>query len=201
MSQVSCKGVRKVFGPQAEALFQNTRDKSRITAEGIASAGGLAAVQDINLEVAEGEILIIMSLSGSGKSTLLRCLCRLVANPDVWLLDEPFSALDPPTRREMQDKFVRLQRMLKKTIVFVTHDFDEAARVADRICIMRDGRVIQTATVAELILSPADGYVQRSTEKAVHVLAADGRPVGFQDRGRFLEVLTNRRPAILAETV
>lgn len=90
----------------------------------------------------------------------------LVTNPDIWFLDEPFSALDPLIRREMQDEFLRLQRQLRKTIVFVTHDFDEALRIADRICIMKDGRVVQLATPAELITRPADDYVQRFTENA-----------------------------------
>ena len=64
----------------------------------------------------------------------------LAADPELWFLDEPFSALDPLIRREMQDEFIRLQSVLKKTIVFITHDFDEAIRLADRIAIMKDGR-------------------------------------------------------------
>ena len=83
----------------------------------------------------------------------------LAAEPDVWFLDEPFSALDPLIRREMQDEFLRLQRALKKTIVFITHDFAEAVRLADRIGIMRDGALIQLGTAEELVLDPADGYV------------------------------------------
>ena len=83
----------------------------------------------------------------------------LAVEPDVWFLDEPFSALDPLIRREMQDEFLRLQRSLKKTIVFITHDFAEAVRVADRIGIMKDGALIQLGTAEELVLAPADGYV------------------------------------------
>ena len=63
----------------------------------------------------------------------------LAVEPELWFLDEPFSALDPLIRREMQDEFMRLQSVLKKTIVFITHDFDEAIRLADRIAIMKDG--------------------------------------------------------------
>ena len=63
----------------------------------------------------------------------------LAVEPDIWFLDEPFSALDPLIRREMQDEFLRLQSVLHKTIVFITHDFDEAIRLADRIAIMKDG--------------------------------------------------------------
>ncbi len=87
----------------------------------------------------------------------------LAAEPELWFLDEPFSALDPLIRREMQDEFLRVQRLLKKTIVFITHDFDEAIRLADRIAIMQDGAVIQTATPEELVLRPATPYVAEFT--------------------------------------
>ena len=90
----------------------------------------------------------------------------LAVGPELWFLDEPFSALDPLIRREMQNEFLRLQNLLKKTIVFITHDFDEAIRLADRIAIMRDGRVIQVGTAEELIVSPADAYVAEFTREA-----------------------------------
>ncbi len=84
----------------------------------------------------------------------------LAVEPEIWFLDEPFSALDPLIRREMQDEFLRLQGLLAKTIVFITHDFDEAIRLADRIAIMKDGAVIQVATPEELVLNPASDYVE-----------------------------------------
>ncbi|WP_246668881.1 glycine betaine/L-proline ABC transporter ATP-binding protein [Ancylobacter sp. TS-1] len=87
----------------------------------------------------------------------------LTLEPDIWFLDEPFSALDPLVRREMQDEFLRLQTLLRKTIVFVTHDFAEAVRLADRIAIMREGAVVQVATPEELVLAPADPYVSAFT--------------------------------------
>ncbi len=87
----------------------------------------------------------------------------LVAEPDLWFLDEPFSALDPLIRREMQDEFLSLQGRLHKTIVFITHDFDEAVRLADRIAIMKDGEVIQVATPEELVMNPATEYVEEFT--------------------------------------
>ena len=87
----------------------------------------------------------------------------LAVEPDVWFLDEPFSALDPLIRREMQDEFLRLQSMLKKTIVFITHDFDEAIRLADRIAIMKDGEIVQIGTPEQLVLSPATDYVREFT--------------------------------------
>src|SRR6185312_1087557 len=75
-------------------------------------------------------------------------------------LDEPFSALDPLIRRELQDELVRLQARLKKTMVFVTHDFSEAVRLGDRIAIMKDGRVRQIGAPEEIVTAPADDYVR-----------------------------------------
>ncbi|MEZ5934028.1 MAG: betaine/proline/choline family ABC transporter ATP-binding protein [Alphaproteobacteria bacterium] len=83
----------------------------------------------------------------------------LAVNPAIWFLDEPFSALDPLIRRQLQDEFLRLQASLKKTIVFITHDIGEAVRLADRIAIMRDGVIVQIGTPAQIILEPADDYV------------------------------------------
>lgn len=87
----------------------------------------------------------------------------LAVEPEVWFLDEPFSALDPLIRREMQDEFIRLQAELHKTIVFITHDFDEAIRLADRIAIMFEGRIVQLGTAEELITAPANDYVEAFT--------------------------------------
>ena len=89
----------------------------------------------------------------------------LAIEPDIWFLDEPFSALDPLIRREMQDEFLRLQDMLGKTIVFITHDFDEALRLADRIAIMKDGAVEQCDTPDKIVLNPATEYVAKFTEE------------------------------------
>lgn len=88
----------------------------------------------------------------------------LAVEPDIWFLDEPFSALDPLIRREMQDEFLRLQGILKKTILFVTHDFDEALRLADRIAIMKEGIIEQLDTPANIVLHPATEYVRKFTE-------------------------------------
>ena len=89
----------------------------------------------------------------------------LAVEPDIWFLDEPFSALDPLIRKEMQDEFLRLQGALRKTIMFVTHDFDEALRLADRIAIMKDGIIEQLDTPANIVLSPATEYVKKFTEE------------------------------------
>ena len=110
----------------------------------------------------------------------------LAVEPDIWFLDEPFSALDPLIRREMQDEFLRLKGMLAKTIVFITHDFDEALRLADRIAIMKDGAVEQIDTPDRIVMAPATPYVAKFTEsidraRVIHVgalaLPVEGRNV------------------------
>ena len=88
----------------------------------------------------------------------------LAVEPDIWFLDAPFSALDPLIRKEMQDEFLRLQGVLNKTIMFVTHDFDEALRLADRIAIMKDGIIEQLDTPGNIVLNPATDYVKKFTE-------------------------------------
>ena len=261
-AKLSCRHVWKLFGEGAKSFLaaNPSPDTALLAANDL-----VGAVRDINLDVAEGEIFIIMGLSGSGKSTLVRCLSRLIeptageilfngenllaadekrmieirrhqmgmvfqhfallphlsvldnvafplsiqgversrreararemidlvgltgreasfprqlsggqqqrvgiarslaVEPELWFLDEPFSALDPLIRREMQDEFMRLQPKLKKTIVFITHDFDEAIRLADRIAIMKDGEIVQTGTPEHLVLNPATDYVREFT--------------------------------------
>ena len=83
----------------------------------------------------------------------------LAANPDVLLMDEPFSALDPLIRRQLQDEFIKLSGVMKKTTLFITHDLDEAVRIGDRIAIMRDGRIIQVGTAEDIVMNPVDDYV------------------------------------------
>jgi glycine betaine/proline transport system ATP-binding protein len=102
----------------------------------------------------------------------------LAVEPDIWFLDEPFSALDPLIRRQMQDEFMRLQNMLHKTIVFITHDFLEALRLADRIAIMRDGRIVQIGTPANLVLHPADDYVAEFTRDVPRAKVVTARTIG-----------------------
>lgn len=261
---ILCERIWKLFGDHPDRYFASltgTPDYEKIRGDGY-----IAAVRDVSLSIAKGEMLVIMGLSGSGKSTLVRCMCRLIEvtagqvrvegfdigglsekalidlrrskmgmvfqnfallphrtvlqnvafplemrgqdrverhdralemvrlvglegreeyfprelsggqqqrvgiarslaiEPDIWFLDEPFSALDPLIRREMQDEFLRLQELLGKTIVFITHDFDEALRLADRIAIMRDGAIEQVDTPDRIVLEPATDYVRKFTE-------------------------------------
>ncbi|MEK0084651.1 quaternary amine ABC transporter ATP-binding protein [Benzoatithermus flavus] len=83
----------------------------------------------------------------------------LAADPEIILMDEPFSALDPLIRRQLQDQFRRLSKELGKSAIFITHDLDEAIRIGDRIAIMKDGAIIQVGTAEDIVLKPADDYV------------------------------------------
>jgi glycine betaine/proline transport system ATP-binding protein len=258
---ISVRGLWKVYGPRPQRVVDSElADLPRKELE--ARTGNVVAMRDIDMEVAPGEVFVVMGLSGSGKSTLIRCLTRLIeptagtvrmaevdvtkandtelleirrhqvsmvfqhfgllphrtltdnvafglelrgadkaerrkvaartlelvglggmggyrphqlsggqqqrvglaralaTGPDILLFDEPFSALDPLIRREMQDEVIRLRREVNKTMVFITHDLSEALRIGDRIAIMRDGRFVQVGTPAEVVLDPADDYVR-----------------------------------------
>jgi glycine betaine/proline transport system ATP-binding protein len=94
-------------------------------------------------------------------------LARALANdPEILLMDEPFSGLDPLIRRQMQDELVELQEKLKKTIIFVTHDLHEALKLGDQIAILRDGEVVQVGTPEDIVTNPADEYVQEFVQDA-----------------------------------
>lgn len=98
-------------------------------------------------------------LSG-GQQQRIGVIRALAADPKIILMDEPFSALDPISREQLQDELVRLQQEIRKTIVFVTHDMDEALKIADRICIMKDGEVVQLDRPENIIRHPANDFVR-----------------------------------------
>lgn len=141
--------------------------------ENIAFPLDIQGMDRLTRETKAREVIELVGLSGredyyprelsGGQQQRVGIARSLAVEPDVWFLDEPFSALDPLIRREMQDEFIRLQLLLHKTIVFITHDFDEAIRLADRIAVMKDGEVIQVATPEQLVLNPATDYVEEFT--------------------------------------
>jgi glycine betaine/proline transport system ATP-binding protein len=141
--------------------------------ENIAFPLDIQGMDRLTRETKAREVIELVGLSGredyfprelsGGQQQRVGIARSLAVEPDVWFLDEPFSALDPLIRREMQDEFIRLQALLHKTIVFITHDFDEAIRLADRIAVMKDGEVIQIATPEQLVLNPATDYVEEFT--------------------------------------
>lgn len=107
----------------------------------------------------------------------------LVTDCSVWFLDEPFSALDPLIRRQLQDEFLHIQAKLKTTIVFITHDINEALKLADRIAIMRDGKIVQIGTPSDIVLNPVDEYVSEFTKDVAKGQHARVASVMTEDNG------------------
>ena len=89
---------------------------------------------------------------------------HLQMDPDILLMDEAFSALDPLIRKDMQDELLQLHNDMGKTIIFITHDLDEALRIGDRIALMKDGEIVQIGTPEEILMSPSNEYVERFVE-------------------------------------
>ncbi|WP_455598163.1 quaternary amine ABC transporter ATP-binding protein [Cloacibacillus sp.] len=126
-------------------------------------AKALEFIRMVGLDGWEGKA--ISSLSGGMKQRV--GIARALANdPEVLLMDEPFSALDPIVRREIQFEFLQIPRKLNKTVLFITHDIDEAFKLGDTVAIMRDGRIIQVDTPEEMSANPADDYVRSFIEGA-----------------------------------
>jgi glycine betaine/proline transport system ATP-binding protein len=117
----------------------------------------MEAIRTVGLE--GWEDYLPSSLSG-GMQQRVGIARALAADPEIMLLDEPFSGLDPLIRRQMQDELIQLQSELHKTMIFVTHDLQEALKIADRIAIMQDGQIIQIGTPEDIIANPASDYVQ-----------------------------------------
>ncbi len=118
------------------------------------------AMEVINLVGLEGRENSYPREMSGGQRQRVGIARSLAVNPDIWFLDEPFSALDPLIRRQLQDEFINIQATLKKSIVFITHDITEALKIADRIAIMRDGKIVQIGTPTEIVLNPVDDYVR-----------------------------------------
>ena len=106
----------------------------------------------------------------------------IISDPKIVLMDEPFGALDPITREELQEEFINLKKQIKKTIVFVTHDIFEAFRIGDRLAIMNEGRMVQLGTPIEVVRNPASDFVARFMGKHVEALMTELKGSGI-DRG------------------
>lgn len=170
LAKVSGRELTEIRRRKMGMVFQSFGLMPHLTAlENVAFPLKLQGVARHEREVRAREMLELVELGSradalpselsGGQQQRIGIARSLAPDPDLWFLDEPFSALDPLIRRQMQDEFLRLQNQLKKTIVFITHDIMEACRIADRIALMRGGKIIQLGTPAEILLSPADDYV------------------------------------------
>ncbi|MEK0289734.1 glycine betaine/L-proline ABC transporter ATP-binding protein [Caldifermentibacillus hisashii] len=129
--------------------------------KGLKTAKAMEALRQVGLEGYENSFP--SELSGGMQQRV--GLARALANdPDILLMDEAFSALDPLIRKDMQNELLNLQDSMKKTIVFITHDLDEALRIGDRIALMKDGEIVQIGTAEEILTKPANEYVERFVE-------------------------------------
>jgi glycine betaine/proline transport system ATP-binding protein len=136
-----------------------------------ARAAGMKWIETVGLKGYEDKYPFELSGGMKQRVGLARALA---ADTDVILMDEAFSALDPLIRAEMQDQLLDLQRTLAKTIVFITHDLDEALRIGSEIAILRDGMLVQVGSPKSILRSPANEYVARFVERhAQHALAGD----------------------------
>ncbi len=164
------QGLLKVRNEKIAMVFQNfgllphrsVRDNVAMPLEirGLSQNARWKAAEDALalVELAEWKDKFAHELSG-GMQQRVGLARAIAADADVLLMDEPFSALDPLIRRQLQDEFMRLASKMKKTTLFITHDLDEAVRIGDRIAIMKDGVIVQTGTPEEIIMNPADDYV------------------------------------------
>ena len=166
MLDIEKRRVGMVF--QDHSLFPHLSVRQNIAfgLQSMSVAKREARIDELASLLAIGELLDAFPHRLSGGQQQRVAIARAMApRPEVLLLDEPFSALDPLIRKEMQDEFLRLQGVLNKTILFVTHDFNEALRLADRIAIMKDGVIEQLDTPANIVLRPATEYVRKFTEE------------------------------------
>lgn len=186
-------------------VFQNFGLLPHLTVqENIAFPLTLQGIRTSHRQARVSEVIDLVGLRGregsfphelsGGQQQRVGIARSLVVNPEIWFLDEPFSALDPLIRRQMQDEFIRIRGSLRKSIVFITHDFREAMRLADRMIIMRDGQIVQTGTPLDMILRPADSYVAQfsSDISRLKVLrVGDAMEVTGREIGSWPEVLAS----------
>lgn len=148
-----------------KTVYENTEYglKTRGVAKKERRERAMAAISQVGLDGWENERPSALSGGMQQRVGIARSLAH---DPQILLMDEPFSGLDPLIRREMQNEFATLRSEVQMTTIFVTHDLDEALKLGDRIAIMRDGEVIQIATPGELVINPADDYVAQFVEGA-----------------------------------
>ncbi|WP_432256882.1 quaternary amine ABC transporter ATP-binding protein [Limimaricola sp. AA108-03] len=164
------EGLRAMRAKKIGMVFQNMALlPHRTVRDNISFALELRNVDPFTRAEAADRVIELVSLQGygdrmpselsGGMQQRVGLARAMAADPDILLMDEPFSALDPLIRRGLQDEFLALSRVMNKTTLFITHDLDEAIRMGTRIAIMKDGEVVQTGTPEEIVTAPADDYV------------------------------------------
>jgi glycine betaine/proline transport system ATP-binding protein len=183
--QLDDERLREVRRRKISMVFQNfgLLPHRRIV-DNVAFGLEIRGVDKGQREAKATEVLQVVGLAGlgdaypdelsGGMQQRVGLARALATDPEIMLFDEPFSALDPLIRRDMQDEVIRLQRDVQKTMIFITHDLAEALKLGDRIAIMKDGRFVQVGTPEEVVAHPADDYVADFTRDVprAHVLTA-----------------------------
>ncbi|MEH6576742.1 MAG: glycine betaine/L-proline ABC transporter ATP-binding protein [Amphritea sp.] len=170
INALNAEQLRQIRAEKIGMVFQHTALlPHRTVRENVALSLELRNVDEQKrLKIAEEKLALVQlngwedrmpsELSG-GMQQRVGLARAMAADPAILLMDEPFSALDPLIRRQLQDQFLELARSMKKTTLFITHDLDEAIRIGNRIAIMKDGEIVQIGTPEEIITAPADDYV------------------------------------------
>ncbi|MEP3350448.1 MAG: glycine betaine/L-proline ABC transporter ATP-binding protein [Marinomonas sp.] len=170
INSLNDRDLRKLRGDKIGMVFQHTALlPHRTVRENVALGLELRHVDEFRrLDIAQKKLSLVQldgwenrlpaELSG-GMQQRVGLARAMAADPAILLMDEPFSALDPLIRRQLQDQFLELSREMQKTTIFITHDLDEAIRIGNRIAIMKDGEVVQIGTPEEIITAPANDYV------------------------------------------
>jgi len=181
--QLDDERLREVRRRKISMVFQNFGLlPHRRVVDNVAFGLEIRGVDKEQREATATEVLQVVGLAGlgdaypdelsGGMQQRVGLARALATDPEIMLFDEPFSALDPLIRRDMQDEVIRLQRDVQKTMIFITHDLAEALKLGDRIAIMKDGRFVQVGTPEEVVAHPADDYVADFTRDVprTHVL-------------------------------
>lgn len=196
LREIRAKHIGMVFQSVAllphRTVLENTAFGLEVQGVPKAERNRIAAASLAKVGLADWSSRFPNELSG-GMQQRVGIARAITANPEIILMDEPFSALDPLIRRQLQDEFRQLSKELGKSVVFITHDLEEAMRIGDRIAIMKDGVIVQTGTAEEIVMQPANAYVAEFVEGISHLHLIKARSVmteleGFRARNPGIDV-------------